>query len=154
MDWLFYEVAKQWGYWLPVDTQKTIRKGAFYSTLIKPGFRVIALNGNYCNKANYYLALNSTDPNGQLAWLVEQLEAAEKKGEKVHIIGHIPPGGIDCLKSWSATFYDIVNRLVSISINFLLVRSIWKKKITKEQLWRMFQVRIDNNGSVLRAHSF
>jgi len=30
--------------------------------------------------------------NGELAWLVQELLAAETNGELVHIISHIPPG--------------------------------------------------------------
>ena len=53
---------------------------------------------NYCNNHNFWLLLNLTDPLGQLEWLVDELLMAEAKGEKVHILGHIPPGIIDCLK--------------------------------------------------------
>lgn len=34
-------------------------------------------------------------------------------GEKVHIIGHIPPGHSDCLKVWSRNYYQIINRYES-----------------------------------------
>lgn len=54
--------------------------------------------------------MNSTDPYGQLAWLVDELEMAERNGEKVHIINHVPPGQPDCLKTWSRNYYDIINR--------------------------------------------
>lgn len=37
-----------------------------------------------------------------------ELQAAEDRGDKVHIIGHIPPG--HCLKSWSWNYYRIVER--------------------------------------------
>ena len=57
-----------------------------------------------------WLLINSTDPGGQLKWLVEKLLNAEKVGDKVHIIGHIPPGSGDCLKVWSGIYYKIVNR--------------------------------------------
>lgn len=59
-----------------------------------------------------WLLINSTDPGGQLQWLVEQLSKAEEAGDKVHILGHIPPGSGDCLTAWSWTYYKIVNRYV------------------------------------------
>ena len=31
-------------------------------------------------------------------------------GEKVHIIGHIPPGHVDCVKVWSRNFNQIIDR--------------------------------------------
>jgi len=34
------------------------------------------------------------DMNGQLKWLVKELEAAEALGELVHIVGHVPPGDL------------------------------------------------------------
>lgn len=56
--------------------------------------------------------MNSTDPVSELQWLVYELQGAEINGEKVHIIGHIPPGHSDCLKVWSRNYYHIINRLV------------------------------------------
>lgn len=54
--------------------------------------------------------MNSTDPATELQWLIYELQTAEFSGEKVHIIGHIPPGHSDCLKIWSRNYYAIVNR--------------------------------------------
>lgn len=69
---------------------------------------------NYCNNKNWWLLINSTDPVSELQWLVYELQGAEINGEKVHIIGHIPPGHSDCLKVWSRNYYHIINRLVII----------------------------------------
>lgn len=57
-----------------------------------------------------WLLLNSTDPATELQWLIYELQSAEFSGEKVHIIGHIPPGHSDCLKVWSRNYYAIINR--------------------------------------------
>lgn len=67
---------------------------------------------NYCNNKNWWLLINSTDPVSELQWLVYELQGAEMNGEKVHIIGHIPPGHSDCLKVWSRNYYHIINRSV------------------------------------------
>lgn len=67
---------------------------------------------NYCNNKNWWLLINSTDPVSELQWLVYELQGAEINGEKVHIIGHIPPGHSDCLKVWSRNYYHIINRFV------------------------------------------
>lgn len=48
-----------------------------------PGLRLVSLNMNFCSQANFWLLINSTDPAGQLQWLVGVLEAAEQQGEKV-----------------------------------------------------------------------
>ena len=60
---------------------------------------------------NRWLLINSTDPADQLRWLVNELTLAEENGQKVHIIGHIPPGHGDCAKTWSYNYHKIINRL-------------------------------------------
>lgn len=110
MSWLYDELDKEWSRWLPRDTSPTIRRGAYYSAVARPGLRILSVNGNYCSRNNVWLLKNSTDPADELAWLISELDAAEKNGEKVHIIGHIPPGQPDCLKTWSKNYYDIINR--------------------------------------------
>ncbi|XP_026320285.1 sphingomyelin phosphodiesterase isoform X2 [Hyposmocoma kahamanoa] len=108
--WLYDELDAQWRRWLPAGVSHTVRRGAFYSVLVRPGFRIISLNMNYCNNKNWWLLLNSTDPATELQWLIYELQSAEFSGEKVHIIGHIPPGHSDCLKVWSRNYYAIINR--------------------------------------------
>uniref|UniRef100_A0A1B6CHV1 Saposin B-type domain-containing protein n=1 Tax=Clastoptera arizonana TaxID=38151 RepID=A0A1B6CHV1_9HEMI len=113
IEWLYDELDKQWHQWLPSSVSRTVRRGAFYSVLVRPGFRIISLNMNYCNNKNWWLLLNSTDPAKELQWFIYELQAAEFNGEKVHVIGHIPPGHSDCLKVWSRNFYSIINRYES-----------------------------------------
>jgi sphingomyelin phosphodiesterase len=110
IDWLYEEMDKQWRHWLPATTSPTVRRGAFYSVLVRPGFRIISLNMNNCNNRNWWLLLNSTDPGSELQWFIYELQSAELKNEKVHVIGHIPPGHSDCLKVWSRNYYNIINR--------------------------------------------
>ena len=50
------------------------------------------------------------DPADELQWLIYELQSAELKHEKVHIIGHVPPGSPDCVKTWSHVYYRIVGR--------------------------------------------
>lgn len=111
--WLYEALDAQWRRWLPAGASHTVRRGAFYSVLVRPGFRIISLNMNYCNNKNWWLLLNSTDPATELQWLIYELQSAEFSGEKVHLIGHIPPGHSDCLKVWSRNYYAIINRYES-----------------------------------------
>ncbi|KAM4847877.1 sphingomyelin phosphodiesterase [Urocitellus parryii] len=106
--WLYEAMAKAWEPWLPAEALHTLRIGGFYALSPRPGLRLISLNMNFCSRENFWLLINSTDPAGQLQWLVGELQAAENRGDKVHIIGHIPPG--HCLKSWSWNYYRIVAR--------------------------------------------
>ncbi|XP_073991231.1 sphingomyelin phosphodiesterase isoform X2 [Rhodnius prolixus] len=108
--WLYDELDNQWRKWLPTSVSRTVRRGAFYSVLVRPGFRIISLNMNYCNNKNWWLLLNSTDPAKELQWFIYELQSAEFSGEKVHVIGHIPPGYSDCARIWSRNYYTIINR--------------------------------------------
>jgi len=116
ISWLYDELDEHWRRWLPAGVSHTVRRGAFYSVLVRPGFRILSVNMNYCNNKNWWLLINSTDPVSELQWLVYELQGAEINGEKVHIIGHIPPGHSDCLKVWSRNYYHIVNRFVCIHL--------------------------------------
>ncbi|XP_026276630.1 sphingomyelin phosphodiesterase [Frankliniella occidentalis] len=117
INWLYDELDAQWRQWLPSSVSRTVRRGAFYSVLVRPGFRIISLNMNYCNNKNWWLLLNSTDPAKELQWFIYELQSAEFNEEKVHVIGHIPPGHSDCLKVWSRNFYRIINRYESTIVS-------------------------------------
>lgn len=54
VDWLYKELHSQWLRWLPQETANTILKGGFYSVLVRPKFRIISINTNFCNNKNWY----------------------------------------------------------------------------------------------------
>eukprot|EP00026_Physarum_polycephalum_P007116 Phypoly_transcript_07170.p1 GENE.Phypoly_transcript_07170~~Phypoly_transcript_07170.p1 ORF type:complete len:517 (+),score=63.80 Phypoly_transcript_07170:107-1657(+) len=85
------EMADLWSGWLPEDALATVRYGGYYSTLIKPGFRVLSFNSIYCDKVNLYAVLNQTDHADQFMWMDSVLASARAQGEKVYVIGHIVP---------------------------------------------------------------
>nr|DBA32293.1 TPA: hypothetical protein GDO54_000096 [Pyxicephalus adspersus] len=106
--WLYQAMAQEWKEWLSPEALDTLSTTGFYTVKIGSGLRLVSLNMNYCSTDNFWLLINFTDPAGQLQWLVNVLQEAENNHEKVHIIGHIPPGL--CLKSWSWNYYRIINR--------------------------------------------
>ncbi|XP_062910870.1 sphingomyelin phosphodiesterase [Mobula hypostoma] len=106
--WLYSAMVQAWKPWLHQSALETLRRGGFYTAKVQPGLRLVSLNMNFCSHENFWLLVNSTDPADQLHWLVNILQEAEQCGEKVHIIGHIPPGL--CMKVWSWNYYRIVNR--------------------------------------------
>jgi sphingomyelin phosphodiesterase len=70
ISWLYQVLADHWiNLGLPEDTRVSIERGGFYTTIIRPGLRVISLNMNYCSWENFWLFINSTDPLGQLQWV-------------------------------------------------------------------------------------
>ncbi|GMR39737.1 hypothetical protein PMAYCL1PPCAC_09932, partial [Pristionchus mayeri] len=108
--WLYNTLAGQWSRWITPESVKGVQYRASYVEYPSPGLKLISLNSDYCAIYNYYIYLNQTDPDGTLSWLVSELLASEQKGEKVHIISHIPAGDNYCIKGWAHNFYEIVNR--------------------------------------------
>ncbi|KAB0799307.1 hypothetical protein PPYR_07187 [Photinus pyralis] len=108
--WLFRLVAELWQAWLPADTKNTILRGGYYTVLVKPGFRIIALNSNVCATYNLWLFHDDYDPYGQLKWLIDTLLHAETQKEKVHILSHVPSGDSTCERNWGRQYAKIVNR--------------------------------------------
>lgn len=53
---------------------------------------------------------NEIDPFDQLKWLVSELQKAEQNGEYVHILAHVPPGDLQCHKTWLHQYNRIVRR--------------------------------------------
>lgn len=104
-DWLYGSLAEYWTQWLTPEANKTLQYAGYYTQLIAPGLRVIALNTQYCDSSNFWLLLNNTDPGSQLAWLEETLTAAAGNKEKVFTTGHIPI--CDCVSSYG----DLLHRL-------------------------------------------
>ncbi|XP_058467459.1 sphingomyelin phosphodiesterase-like [Malaya genurostris] len=89
-NWLYNYLADVWGHWLPRSTLNTIRQDGFYTTLVRPGFRIVAMNNQDCYNYNWWILWNPTFLTRQLQWLHDVLLLAEQNGEKVHLLAHIP----------------------------------------------------------------
>ncbi|KAK4883571.1 hypothetical protein RN001_006890 [Aquatica leii] len=114
MQWLYDLIADEWTQWLPKETKDSIRKGGYYTVLVKPGFRIIAINSNVCFTNNAWLAYDDRDPLNQLQWLADALFEAEKNDEAVHILSHVPPGDDECIKQWAHEYRRIIERFHGI----------------------------------------
>ncbi|KAI3336143.1 Metallo-dependent phosphatase-like protein [Ustulina deusta] len=113
MQWLYGVLSSSWTRWVEARAVNTARKFGAYSTKYPDGnLRVISLNTNLYYVHNYWLYEEpmEKDPSGQLAWLIRELDAAERAGERVYIIGHMPPGARDAFHDASNHFDQIVNR--------------------------------------------
>lgn len=111
--WLYTVFNDQWARYLTPAQSPTIQYRGSYAFSPYRGLKIISLNTIYCSMYNYYTYLLTSDPDGTLTWMVQQLLASEAAGEKVHIIGHIPSGRNYCQKAWAKNYYDIVNRFES-----------------------------------------
>lgn len=106
--WLFDLVSEEWGSWLPAEAKQSLGVAGSYSTLVRPGLRVVALNNNYCYHTNVWLMHSTTYYAEELQWLEETLRLAAANNEKVHLISHIPSNERLCFKGWAREYRKIV----------------------------------------------
>lgn len=59
---------------------------------------------------NWHIWHTLNDPNQHIKWLETELKAAEKNGEKVIMMGHIPNNDEDCLNDFSIRFKALAER--------------------------------------------
>lgn len=112
--WVYDTLSSLWETWIGSAASATADTNPGAYSVLYPGgnLRIISINTNMYYKENFWLyeATMETDPSGQLAWLVTELQAAEDAGERVYIIGHMPMGSGDAFYDGSNYFDQIVNR--------------------------------------------
>ncbi|KAJ3552028.1 hypothetical protein NPX13_g11215 [Xylaria arbuscula] len=111
--WLYDVLSSSWMRWVEPRAVDAARKFGAYSTKYPDGnLRIISLSTNLFYVHNYWLYEEpmEKDPSGQIAWLIEELDAAEKAGERVYIIGHMSIGARDAFHDASNYLDQIVNR--------------------------------------------
>lgn len=117
--WLYDYSANAWNSWLPASALQTVRRGGYYTVSPIPGFRVIAINNNDCYTFNFWILYSRDEVAEQLQWLHDTLLAAERAGEKVHILAHVPSGEGSCYKPWSREYRRVIDRFhMTISAQF------------------------------------
>ncbi|GJF00288.1 sphingomyelin phosphodiesterase [Phanerochaete sordida] len=85
-----------------------------YSVVVSGmNLRIISVNTQYWYKQNFWVYDSDTqqpDPNGLLAFMVQELQAAEDAGQRAFIIGHMPMGKEDALNDQSNYYNQITQR--------------------------------------------
>ena len=76
--------------------------------------RMIALNPFTYNTYNTYIWGNSTDPQGDFAWLWQTLMVAEANNENVIILAHIAPSTFDTERNWNLYYNALIDRYSNI----------------------------------------
>lgn len=118
MGWLYDGLAERWQPWLPTAALAEVTNAGYYSTTTLDGVRIISMNTNLgCNNENMFFSFpspNSADPDGQLQWLADTLDDAEKKQQKVFLIKHIAPSQADCGTEWWRNYFNIIDRYKNI----------------------------------------
>ncbi|RYP43274.1 hypothetical protein DL770_011754 [Monosporascus sp. CRB-9-2] len=114
--WVYDLLSSAWSRWIGPGAAAETKDFGTYSVKYPGGdLRIISINMNLYYMHNFWLYQEpmEADSSGQLAWLVSELDTAEKAGERVYIIGHIPPGSRDAFHEGSNYLDQIVNRYSS-----------------------------------------
>jgi sphingomyelin phosphodiesterase len=116
-------LADFWQQWveLPDSALQTIRSGGYYTMLIRPGLRLMSINTDYGYQYNLYTLLNDRTAEyfDQREWMKSTLEEAVRNGEKVVIIGHIPPGDPTTIESYGEFYVPLVANYSNVIVGQL-----------------------------------
>lgn len=105
---LIQTMIEAWGQWLSPDEIKEFTYGGYYSTLLKPGLRIISLNSDYGMYTNLWLVISKLDVADQISWLNNTLYNASINNESVWIISHSSLGDTTIISNYSNLYYQII----------------------------------------------
>ncbi|KAJ6595566.1 Metallo-dependent phosphatase-like protein [Mycena vulgaris] len=113
--WVFDLEGAQWAHWTNITAAREVThfSGSYSVTAPGTNLRIISINTVYWYKQNFWLYDSDTpepDPREIMAFMVTELQAAEDAGQRVWIIGHMPPGSQDALSDQSNYYDQIVQR--------------------------------------------
>ncbi|KAH8692018.1 putative acid sphingomyelinase [Talaromyces proteolyticus] len=116
--WVYDTLSSLWTSSIGSAASATADRNPGAYSVLHPGsnLRIISFNTNMYYKENFWLyeSTMEADPSGQLAWLVDELQAAEDAGERVYLIGHMPMGSGDAFYDGSNYFDQIVTRYEAV----------------------------------------
>ena len=87
---LLYGLADIFKPYLTKDAYETFRKFGYYSMIVKDNLRIVSINCLLCDSFNFNLLYDYKQTKAMFTWLEKILSDAEKNGEVVHIMNHIP----------------------------------------------------------------
>jgi hypothetical protein len=121
--WLYTNVSALWTEWInnpyvvhdTVPPSSLLAFAGYYTTLIKPGLRLIVINTGFMQTDNWYLQWTSTarDIANQLSWLENVLQQALQLRESVYIMQHLPLSHFDNSYLQNA-YYAVYQKYASI----------------------------------------
>ncbi|KAF7968594.1 hypothetical protein HWV62_35346 [Athelia sp. TMB] len=91
--WTFNVQSAAWENWIGEAAASQVQhdSGSYSAMVSGTNLRIISVNTQYWYIDNFYLYDSDTfqpDPNGVLAFIVEQLQATEDAGQRAWVIGH------------------------------------------------------------------
>ncbi|KAH8113916.1 sphingomyelin phosphodiesterase [Phellopilus nigrolimitatus] len=113
--WVFDLLGSDWERWIGKSgASSALHKSGSYA-VVHPGtkLKLISINTQYWYKFNFWVYDSDEfqpDPNDILTFLVSELDAAERAGQRAWIFGHIPPGASDVMRDQSNYYNQIVQR--------------------------------------------
>ncbi|KAF7719104.1 Uncharacterized protein PECH_001948 [Penicillium ucsense] len=111
--WAFDALTSSWLAITGAESVSHATKFGSYSA-VHPNshLRIISYNSIFYYKYNFfsYTEPMEYDPDGQFAWLINELQSAESANQRVWLISHIPSGDIDHFRDHSHYFDQIVQR--------------------------------------------
>ncbi|KAJ5179742.1 hypothetical protein N7492_002952 [Penicillium capsulatum] len=111
--WAYDTLAADWKALTGLPAvEKANEYGSYSAVHPNSKLRIISYNSIFYYKYNFfsYEEPMEHDPNSQLAWLITELAAAERAGQRVWLISHIPPGHADHFPDHSHYMDQIVQR--------------------------------------------
>ncbi|PLN78564.1 sphingomyelin phosphodiesterase [Aspergillus taichungensis] len=115
--WAYDAIEREWSELVQNDGDasdftSSYHEGSYAVNAQGGKLRIISYNSIYYYKYDFYAFQEPMehDPNHQFAWLIKELDAAEKAGQRVWLISHIPSGHNDMLHDYSHSIDVIVNR--------------------------------------------
>ncbi|KAJ5095281.1 hypothetical protein N7532_007572 [Penicillium argentinense] len=116
------EYNPQWAYdalasdWFALTGNPSVKAASEYGSYsaVHPNskLRIISYNSIFYYKYNFfsYEEPMEYDPDGQLDWLITELQEAEDSSQRVWLISHIPTGNSDHFRDHSHYFDQIIQR--------------------------------------------
>ena len=115
-DPVLLKISEIWKRWLDEESFSLFKKFGYYSMPLNgvkeswDGYRVMSINTEVCNNLNWFLLSVTGDPGNMLEWMEKEFIRMEQNGEKAFIIGHVQPGGGNCINSWSERYRALMER--------------------------------------------
>lgn len=126
--WFNTQMASMWSSWINTPYSKydellpseIMSASGYYSTVIHPGLRLIAINTGYIQPGNFYISFSHNkdiDMGGQYAWLQSVFESARVLNESVIIMQHFPVNAV--LDHWKQMYYELYTKYSDILLFIL-----------------------------------
>ena len=87
---LTHHLLGYWGQWIPSEQVHDFLEGGYYVVQVTPGLRAIVMNNLYDDTHDIVIG-KAKNPGNQTSWLEASLLEAKAQGQKVWLVGHIPP---------------------------------------------------------------